>query len=122
VKLGKPGGFVGEEALRLVKADGPRRRLACLVLGDRRDVVLGGEPVLGQGGQVVGRVTSGGLGYTVGASIAYAYLPPDVAAPGARLEIDLFGVARPAVVMKQPLFDPAGERVRGAGVPLVSRA
>ncbi len=117
VKLGKPGGFIGEEALRRVKAEGVRRRLACLVLDDPRDVVLGGEPVLGQGasdgGGVLGRVTSGGSGWSLGASIAYAYLPLEAAVAGTRLEVDLFGVPRAATVTAQPLFDPEGLRVRG---------
>ncbi len=112
VKLDKPGGFVGAEAMRRVKAEGVRRRLACLVLDDPREVVLGGEPVLA-GEEVLGRVTSGGQGYTVGASIAYAYLPVEAAAVGTRVAVDLFGVRQPATVVKAPLVDPAGSRVRG---------
>jgi 4-methylaminobutanoate oxidase (formaldehyde-forming) len=112
VKLDKPGGFVGDEALRRIKAEGVRRRLACLVLDDPRDAVLGGEPVL-DGPNVLGRVTSGGIGWSVEASIAYAYLPVDAAAAGVRVDVDLFGVRRPATVTKAPLLDPKGERVRG---------
>ena len=52
----------------------PERRLACLVLEDPRAVALGSEPVR-VAGELVGRVTSGGYGYTVERSIAYAYLP-----------------------------------------------
>ena len=47
----------------------PDRRLACMVLEDPRSVALGEEPIRSEG-RVVGRVTSGGLGYTVGRSIA----------------------------------------------------
>jgi glycine cleavage system aminomethyltransferase T/glycine/D-amino acid oxidase-like deaminating enzyme len=112
VKLDKPGGFVGDEALRRVKAEGVHRRLACLVLDDPHEVVLGGEPVLA-GREVLGRVTSGGVGYSVGASIAYAYLPLEAAGAGTRLDVDLFGVRRPGTVVKAPLLDPAGTRVRG---------
>jgi glycine cleavage system aminomethyltransferase T/glycine/D-amino acid oxidase-like deaminating enzyme len=112
VKLDKPGGFVGADALRQVKADGVRRRLACLMLDDPREVVLGGEPVVA-GEEILGRVTSGGQGYSVGASIAYAYLPPDAAVPGTCVGVDLFGVRQPATVVKAPLVDPSGERVRG---------
>ncbi len=112
VKLDKPGGFVGDEALRQVKAEGVRRRLACLVLDDPRRAVLGGEPVLA-GDDVLGRVTSGGIGWSVGASIAYAYLPVDATVPGTRVDVDLFGVRHAATVTKAPLLDPKGERVRG---------
>jgi glycine cleavage system aminomethyltransferase T/glycine/D-amino acid oxidase-like deaminating enzyme len=102
VKLGKPGGFVGGEALARVKAEGVSRRLACLVVTDPREVVLGGEPVL-EGDTVLGRVTSGGFGFTVRASIAYAYLPVDAAVAGTRVDVDLFGVRQPATVVKAPL-------------------
>jgi 4-methylaminobutanoate oxidase (formaldehyde-forming) len=95
-----------------VRAEGVRRRLACLVLDDPREAVLGGEPVLA-GGEVLGRVTSGGIGWSLGASIAYAYLPVAAAAAGTRVEVDLFGVRRAATVTTAPLLDPKGARVRG---------
>ena len=63
VKLDKPGGFVGARRAARAKAAGLTRRLCCLVLDDPRAVVLGAEPVRVDG-EVVGRVTSGGLGYT----------------------------------------------------------
>ena len=71
------------------------------MLDDPRRVVLGGEPVR-VGGRVVGRVTSGGFGYTVGASIAYAYLPIADAEPGTAVELDLFGEWVPGVVAARP--------------------
>ena len=68
--------FIGRDALVAAKAAGPRKRLRCLVLDDPRSVCLGNEPVRVDG-EVVGRVTSGGYGFAVERSIAYAYLPPD---------------------------------------------
>ncbi|MDT4976267.1 MAG: hypothetical protein QOG98_2025, partial [Pseudonocardiales bacterium] len=112
VKLDKPGGFEGRDALREVKQNGPVRRLRALVLDDPRAVVLGSEPVR-VGDRVVGRVTSGGQGYTAGASIAFAYLPVESATPGTAVEVDLFGEWVDAVVAREPLFDPAGDRVHG---------
>jgi glycine cleavage system aminomethyltransferase T len=99
--------FVGADALR----ERPlTRRLRCLVLDDPRAVALGNEPVRVDGA-IAGRVTSGGYGYTVERSIAYAYLPPDL--PDAtRVEIDVFGEWVPGTVSAEPLFDPAGERLR----------
>ena len=75
-------------------------------------MVLGSEPVR-VGDRVVGRVTSGGQGYTAGASIAFAYLPVESATPGTAVEVDLFGEWVDAVVAREPLFDPAGDRVHG---------
>jgi 4-methylaminobutanoate oxidase (formaldehyde-forming) len=110
VKLDKPGGFEGRDAVRDAKERGVTRRLRALVLDDPSAVVLGSEPVR-VGDDVVGRVTSGGYGYTVAASIAYAYLPIEHAAPGSAVSVDLFGEWIGARVARDPLFDPAGARV-----------
>jgi 4-methylaminobutanoate oxidase (formaldehyde-forming) len=80
------------------------------VLEDPRSVALGNEPVR-VAGEVVGRVTSGGYGYTVKRSIAYAYLPAEVEV-GAAVEVDIFGVWVAGEVAREPLFDSKGERVR----------
>jgi glycine cleavage system aminomethyltransferase T/glycine/D-amino acid oxidase-like deaminating enzyme len=103
--------FIGREALLRARDDGTAPRLCCLVLDDPRSVALSNEPVMVDG-DVVGRVTSGGYGYTVGASIAYAYLPPEHAAPGTEVAIELFGVRVGGSVAREPLYDPEGERVR----------
>ena len=103
-------GFLGREAL--VAAREPEQRLCCLVLDDPRAVALGSEPVRA-GGELVGRVTSGGYGYTVERSIAYAYLPAGHASPGTEVAVEIFGAWVPGAVASEPLFDPDGERVRG---------
>jgi 4-methylaminobutanoate oxidase (formaldehyde-forming) len=100
--------FIGSEALA---SQPPRKRLRCLVLAEPRSVALGNEPVR-IGGEVVGRVTSGGYGYTVQRSIAYAYLPPAVEL-GTEVEVDVFGEWVAGEVAREPLYDPSGERVRG---------
>jgi 4-methylaminobutanoate oxidase (formaldehyde-forming) len=105
----KQGGFLGAEALE--QAGPPERRLRCLVLSDPRSVALGNEPV-SVDGEVLGRVTSGGYGYTVERSIAYAYLPSEVEL-GRAVEVDIFGQWVAGEVAREPLFDPQGERVRG---------
>jgi 4-methylaminobutanoate oxidase (formaldehyde-forming) len=121
VRLGKPDDFIGKDALIRAKAEGVTRRLRPVLLEDGSAIALGGEPVRlapsasegGQGGgRILGRVTSGGYGYTIDRSIAYAYLPFDDAAPGTRAEVQVFGRWIPAVVAKEPLYDPTGERIR----------
>ena len=109
----KPDGrdFVGREALLRARDDGAAPQLRCLVLADPRAVALSNEPVR-VGGEIAGRVTSGGFGYSVGASIAYAYLPPAHAGPGSEVEVEIFGEWVPGRVEREPLFDPDGERVR----------
>ncbi len=101
--------FLGKEAL-LVRPE-PERRLACLTLTDPRAVALGSEPVR-VGGQLAGRVTSGGFGYTVASSIAYAFLPAASAVPGTPVEVEIFGEWVGGAVAAAPLYDPKGERLR----------
>ena len=108
VKLDK-GDFIGRDAL-LAKQD-PQRRLACLVLDDPRSIALGSEPVRIDG-RIAGRVTSGGYGYTVGRSIAYAYVPASDCEPGRELEVDIFGRWVRGEVAEEPLYDPEGARIR----------
>jgi 4-methylaminobutanoate oxidase (formaldehyde-forming) len=103
------GDFVGRDAL--AAAGEPVRKLSCLVLDDPRAVALGSEPVR-VGDRVVGRVTSGGYGYSVERSIAYAYLPSDDAAEGTEVAVEIFGEWVPGAVACEPLFDPVGERIR----------
>jgi 4-methylaminobutanoate oxidase (formaldehyde-forming) len=111
VKLDKEGGFVGREALVAAWERGPRQLLRCLTLEDPRSIALGNEPVRAAG-EIRGRVTTGGYGYTVGRSIAYAYLPPEWAEEGTEVEVEIFGRWVRGVVAAEPLFDPRGERVR----------
>ena len=103
------GDFVGRDAL--AGADEPGRRLLrCLTLDDPRAIALGSEPVR-VGDDLVGRVTSGGYGYTVEKSIAYAYLPAEHGV-GTDVAVEIFGEWVAGVVADEPLFDPRGERVR----------
>jgi 4-methylaminobutanoate oxidase (formaldehyde-forming) len=108
VKLDK-GDFVGRDAL--VAAPEPERKLACLVLDEPRAVALGSEPVR-MDGEILGRVTSGGYGYTVERSIAYAYVPAGAAGPGRRVEVEIFGEWVEGEIAEEPLWDPPGARIR----------
>ncbi len=107
---GRPREFVGRAAL--VAAGEPSHRLACLRIADQRRLVLGNEPVRVTG-ESVGRVTSGGVGYSVGAALAFAYLPTSGVAPGTEVSVLVFGEWVPAVVVSEPVYDPDGSRLRG---------
>jgi 4-methylaminobutanoate oxidase (formaldehyde-forming) len=72
-------------------------------------VALGSEPVRIEG--AIGRVTSGGFGYSVGESIAYAYVPA-TSTPGTPVEVEIFGRWVSGHVATEPLFDPTGKRIR----------
>jgi 4-methylaminobutanoate oxidase (formaldehyde-forming) len=111
VKLDKDY-FIGQEALGGAKERGPRTRLCCLALEDPRSIALGNEPVRVGGAKLAGRVTSGGYGYTVERSIAYAYLPPASVEPGTAIEVEIFGRWVGGEIAREPLYDPKGERIR----------
>ncbi len=103
------GDFVGRDALAALGA--PTRSLVALVLEDPRAIALGSEPVRVDG-VTVGRVTSGGYGYTIAKSIAYAYLPAEDAVADRGVEVVVFGRAVRARVVTEALYDPGNARVR----------
>ncbi len=110
VNLKKPS-FVGRDAALAASQRPPERRLTPLVLDDPAHVVLGSEPVIGAGGEVLGRVTSAGYGHTTGRCVAYAWLPAHLA-PGDGVEVAWFADLLPATVAAEPLVDPEGLAVR----------
>ncbi len=111
--------FIGRSAHEAeMAAGGPKRRLVTFVVEPDPDDpadVIGDEPVW-HDGTVVGWVTSGGYGHHVGRSIALGYVPTELATPdgagGDGFEIEIIGRRRPARLQPEPLFDPAGARMR----------
>jgi glycine cleavage system aminomethyltransferase T len=57
-------------------------------------------------------VTSGGYGYTVERSIAYAYVPATKADVDQPVEIEIFGEWIAGAVAREPLYDPEGTKIR----------
>jgi glycine cleavage system aminomethyltransferase T/glycine/D-amino acid oxidase-like deaminating enzyme len=104
------GEFVGRDAIAGLSGDTVTRRLSCLTIDDRRSVVLGHEPVFVDS-RPAGYVTSAAFGHTIGAPIAYAWLPA-TATPGTAVEIEYFGRRIPATVATEPLVDPEMARIR----------
>ena len=111
VRLNKDADFIGREALERRRAEGVRQKLCCLTLADPRAATLGNEPVR-FGDDVVSRITTGGIGYSVGTSVAFAYLPPALAEVGTQLSVEVFGDWVEAEIAAEPLWDPSGARIR----------
>jgi sarcosine dehydrogenase len=110
VRLGKDD-FIGREALVRAKADGLRRRLATVTI-DPAATIYGGEAVW-KDGTLLGRLRSGGYGYTVARNIGFVYLSVDLAgAAGSALEVEVFGERVGAEVAPDVLYDPQGARIR----------
>jgi glycine cleavage system aminomethyltransferase T len=104
-------GFVGAEALAVLKEQQPEKVLRCLTVDDGTSIVLGKEPVY-VNGEPAGYVTSAAYGYSIRKPLAYAWLPAAVS-EGHAVEIEYFGKRIAATVSAEPLFDPGMERLRG---------
>ena len=111
VAFDKDAAFLGRDAVRRLRDEGVTRRLRCLTLADARSSTLGNEPVR-VGDEVVARFTSGGIGYRVEKSIAFAYLPDGLDEVGTKVSIEVFGEWVDAEVVGDTLWDPSGERIR----------
>lgn len=104
-------GFVGADAVDVLRNQPSERALRCLTINDGTSMVLGKEPVY-LDGSPAGYVTSAAYGYTVRTPLAYAWLPASTV-EGDQVEIEYFGRRIPATVAADPLFDPKMERLRG---------
>ncbi|MEU7638118.1 FAD-dependent oxidoreductase [Streptomyces sp. NPDC039016] len=105
------GDFLGRAALAGLSEETAARKLTCLTLDDPAANVLGKEPVLVDGAPA-GYVTSAAYGYTLGRTVAYAWLPAAAAVPGTAVHIAYFGEKIAATVAQEPLFDPQMTRIR----------
>jgi glycine cleavage system aminomethyltransferase T/glycine/D-amino acid oxidase-like deaminating enzyme len=120
--------FVGKTAYLRQRETPPAALLCTLTVDDHVSesgelrYMLGGEPVLSDGGEPLidarGRrsyVTSAGSGPSVGKHLLLSYLPPGQAVVGTPLAVEYMGERHPvtvAVAGSTPLFDPANDRVR----------
>ena len=114
VKTDKPA-FIGRDAVLRRRDAGLTRRLVQFRLTDPDPLLYHNEPVL-RDGQVVGHLTSGGYGHTLGAALGMAYVP--CAGEGAEevlastYHIDVMGRQIPAEASLRPFYDPTGARTR----------
>lgn len=92
--------FAGAEKILAQIAEGPAKKRVGIALKDRAPAREGTE--IAVDGEVVGVVTSGGFGPTVGAPVAMGYVPTELAKPGTALELLVRGKARAAEVVKTP--------------------
>ncbi len=104
VKLGKPGDFVGREALAAAEERGRRKALVGLVVRGR-GIARHGYPVRRSGETIAcGVVTSGTASPTLGVPIAMAYVPPDLIGIGTMLDVEVRGMPVAAEVVALPFY------------------
>ena len=102
--------FLGREAL-FTDRERQSRKLVALTFDDVRRVPLGNEPIRIDE-EIIGRVKSGGQGYTINKGIGYAYLPLEHAQQGVKVDVEFFGEWASAAVSCEILFDAQGERLK----------
>jgi aminomethyltransferase len=98
----KKGNFVGRDALAKQKEQGLQRKLVGFTTAER-SFPRPGYPVF-VNGEPSGNVRSGTLSPTLGVPIGTAYVPPELAAEGSPLEIEIRGKRVPATVQKMPFY------------------
>jgi 4-methylaminobutanoate oxidase (formaldehyde-forming) len=116
VSFDKPGGFIGHDALVDQREVGVTRRLVQFRLDDPGPLLYHDEPVL-RDGHLVGRITSGMYGHTVGAALGMSYVDCEPGTPRAQVvegtfEVDVNGVRIPATASYRPFYDPDSLRPR----------
>ena len=91
-------GFVGSEAVRRARDDGPEQKLVAFKITGP-GIARQGNPLIGGG-----EVTSGTMSPSLGVGIGLAYVPAERAAVGETLQIDVRGKTRTAVIATKPLY------------------
>ncbi len=104
--------FIGRAAALADHETGGTHRLASFAVEASDADAFGDEPIWYED-HVVGWVTSGGYGYSVGSSLAMGYVEKKVAGASDGFAIEILGERRPARRLVTPLFDPQGARLRG---------
>ncbi len=109
VHLKSKGDFIGRVALEKQKADGVEQNL-CTFSVEQPVSLYGGETIY-LNGEYVSLTTSGNFGHSVGKSIAFGYLPADIAKQQ-NFEIEAFGKRYAARRHDACLYDPDMERLK----------
>ncbi|WP_308914797.1 FAD-dependent oxidoreductase [Jannaschia sp. LMIT008] len=111
----KDGGYVGAKAVAASRADGPAHRMLQFRLTDPAPMLFHAEPIL-RDGRMVGHLTSGNYGHTLGGAVGLGYVPAKGEAIADLLvsewAIEVAGTTIAAEASFEPMYDPAGARMR----------
>lgn len=114
VKTDKPN-FIGRDAVLAKRETGLENRMLSFKLLDPEPLLYHNEPIL-RDGKVVGYLTSGAYGHTLGAAVGMGYVPCEGEKVAEMLEstyeIDVAGTKVKAEPSMKPLYDPKSERVK----------
>ncbi len=116
VKTAK-GDFIGRDAVLRKRETGLTRRLLQFRLTDPEPLLFHNEPIL-RDGRIVGQITSGAYGHTLGGAIGMGYVPCQPGETPAETlastyQIEVAGRLVGAEASLKPLYDPSGLRIAG---------
>lgn len=114
--FGKETGFIGKQALLRQKEGGVKKRLVQFALEDPLPLLYRNEPIY-RDGAMVGLITSGSYGHTLGRSVGLGYVRNEGGVDagfvlGGKYEIDVAGIRYAARASLKPMYDPHSERAR----------
>ena len=114
VDLSKPD-FIGKAAVAARKESGHKARMVQFLLQDSQPLLYHNEPIL-RDGEIVGYLSSGGYGHTLGAAVGLGYVPCEGQSAtevlASSYEIDIKGTRVKATASLKPMYDPKSENVR----------
>lgn len=117
VKLDKPGGFIGRDALAAIKAQGvPKNRMLQFLLNNPEPLLYGNELIY-LNGKEVGHMQIGAYGHTLGGAVGIGFAEMDEPLTAAMVnegkwEVEVADRRIPATASLKPLLDPAMEKVK----------
>lgn len=106
-------GFIGEAAARAERGGNLSRQVLVTLEIEAKDADASGYEPIWQDGKLVGYVTSGGYGPTIGKSLALAMVDRAAAAEGTVLSTHITGEECRATVIPNSPRDPEGKAMRG---------
>ena len=114
VKTSKPS-FIGRDAVLRKQDTGLLARMVQFRLSDPEPLLYHNEPIL-RDGEIVGYLSSGNYGHTLGGAIGMGYVPCENETPAqvtaSTYEIEVAGVRVKAQASLRPLYDPKAARVK----------
>lgn len=116
VALEKNTNFIGQDALKKQKKAGLKKRLVQFALEDPEPLLYHNEPIV-RDGEIVGFISSGMYGHTVGRAVGLGYVNHADSVTmefiqSGNFEIEVAGERFAATATTRPLYDPANERIR----------
>ena len=109
--LNKKSNFIGSEVLREKLQSGVDIKIVYLEIDVDDADARGNEPVY-HNNKIVGVVTSGGYGFRINKSLAFAYVQAELAKDETELFVEIQGQKRKAKILNEPAYDPQNKKLK----------